>query len=117
METKHTPGPWHVGMRPGPMIYGPKGEQVADLSADLLMVEERQANLRLIAAAPDLLEALTDALGMLDHYMSGRADNWDGSTKGQARSTLVDGRAAIAKARGESSSRITPGQSYKDINR
>ena len=24
---KHTPGPWHVGLKPGPMVYGPQGEQ------------------------------------------------------------------------------------------
>lgn len=22
--------PWHVGMKPGPMVYGPLGEQIAD---------------------------------------------------------------------------------------
>ena len=28
----HTPTPWHVGMKPGPFIYGPQGEQVADMT-------------------------------------------------------------------------------------
>jgi hypothetical protein len=58
MENKnaqHTPGPWHVGVNPGPMIYGPNGEQVADLSGDLLPKDERAGNIRLIAAAPELL--------------------------------------------------------------
>jgi len=58
METKHTPGPWHLGMKPGPMIYGPNGEQVADLSADMVFPDETAANARLIAAAPDLLATL-----------------------------------------------------------
>lgn len=58
MSTAHTPGPWHIGMRPGPIVYGPKGEQVADLRGDLLPKDESAANLRLIAAAPDLLAAL-----------------------------------------------------------
>lgn len=60
MKTKHTPGEWHAGMKPGPIIYGPKGEQVCDLRGDLLPKDEAQANTRLIAAAPDLLEALSD---------------------------------------------------------
>jgi len=30
-------------------------------------------------------ELLIDALAMLRHWVSGKADNWDGSTKGQAR--------------------------------
>ena len=54
----HTPGPWHLGMRPGPMIYGPLGEQVADLRGLTLEKHETIANARLIAAAPDLLLAL-----------------------------------------------------------
>jgi len=30
-----TPSPWHVGMKPGPIIYGPQGEQIADLTGAL----------------------------------------------------------------------------------
>jgi len=30
-----TPLPWHVGMKPGPMIYGPQGEQIAGLTGAL----------------------------------------------------------------------------------
>lgn len=55
MTSKHTPGPWHVGMKPGPMIYGKRGEQIADLTAELLMQDENAANAALIASAPDLL--------------------------------------------------------------
>jgi hypothetical protein len=29
--TMHTIGPWYVVMVPGPLIHGPKGEQIADL--------------------------------------------------------------------------------------
>lgn len=54
----HTPGSWHIGLRPGPMIYGPKGEQVASLTDSLLSREETAANARLIKAAPALLRAL-----------------------------------------------------------
>jgi hypothetical protein len=55
---KHTPGPWHVGFKPGPIVYGSQGEQVANLFEPLIDTEENKANARLIASAPDLLNAL-----------------------------------------------------------
>lgn len=57
-KQRHTPGPWHIGMHPGPIVYGPKGEMIADLRHDLLEKGEHIANVRLIAAAPEMLEAL-----------------------------------------------------------
>lgn len=54
----HTTGPWHVGMRPGPIIYGPLGEQIADIRGPSFGNEETSANARLISSAPDLLHAL-----------------------------------------------------------
>lgn len=66
MNTKHTAGPWHVGMRPGPIIYGPLGEQVADLRGErkttVIELDEAVANTKLIAAAPELLEILNRIL-------------------------------------------------------
>ena len=53
-----TPGPWRLGLQPGPIIYGPLGEQIAGLRGSSLGYEETVANARLIAAAPDLLLAL-----------------------------------------------------------
>lgn len=58
----HTPGPWHVGMRPGPMIYAKDGGWVA--RCDLSLMSDQAANARLIAAAPDLLAACE---AMLDY--------------------------------------------------
>ncbi len=52
-----TPGLWHVGTNPGPIVYGQKGEQVTGWNA-LLDDEENRANCRAIAAVPDLLRAL-----------------------------------------------------------
>ena len=84
METKHTPGPWAIdGEGTNAMVRG----------ADLTIVAVRhrltgpthEANARLIAAAPELLEAL-------ESILSDACDNgayWDKA------------RAAIAKARGE----------------
>lgn len=61
-KTNHTPGPWKIGMRPGPIVYGAKGEQVADLTARLVADDETRGNIRLITAAPDLLACLLDVL-------------------------------------------------------
>ena len=64
--TKHTPGPWHIGMKPGPIIYGPLGEQVAVPTALFLGAEEARVNARLIAAAPELLEALKGLVSIVE---------------------------------------------------
>ena len=58
---------------------------------------EREAHL--VAAAPDLLAALIDAVAMMDAIAKGQW-NWDGSTEGQAKSVARDAIAAIAKAKG-----------------
>lgn len=91
MNAKHTPGPWHIGMKPGPMIYGPKGEQVADMRHKpftlVSEIDESVANVRLISAAPDLLAALESMVKKID------------TDKLPISCSLA--RAAIAKARGE----------------
>jgi hypothetical protein len=61
MENKgHTPGPWAYDPDGGE-IYHPNGQFENALAAvyDLADAAEQDANARLIAAAPDLLEALT----------------------------------------------------------
>lgn len=57
---KHTQGPWHVGMKPGPIIYSYRGEQVVDMinHAASMQKDENAVNARLIAAAPEMLAAL-----------------------------------------------------------
>jgi len=86
---KHTPAPWHIGMKPGPMIYGPNGEQVADLSARLVPDSETLGNLALMMAAPNLLDALQ---GMIE---------WAELMGTDERNTrLVAARAAVSKATG-----------------
>jgi hypothetical protein len=74
MKAKHTPGPWMFGIRgdknpiekpfdyygPGyydnPVIFGSDGSEVA--GCDEYMIFNTEADVRLIVAAPDLLEAL-----------------------------------------------------------
>ena len=86
--TKHTPGPWHIGMKPGPMIYGQNGEQVADCRCnDLLSRDEAQANMTLLKAAPAMYEALGNLLKMVE----------DGD---YTTIELNEARAALAQAEG-----------------
>ena len=101
METKRTPGPWHTGGHGNTIIYAADGWAVADVKVYHNRhngYEETQANARLIAAAPELLEA---CVAMIE---------WDEREKDHsvdfhARMALCDAafqkaRAAIAKAEG-----------------
>ena len=90
----HTPGPWDVepkGSRH--FVDGADGLTVAYI--DRAGVRERieiEANARLIAAAPTLLEALEAVLPDLEHYVATHGPGPD--------NRLAIARAAIAKARG-----------------
>ena len=56
-ETKHTPGPWHIGKDPA-HIYAGYTKHVATVhGGDCLPPDVSDANARLIAAAPDLLQS------------------------------------------------------------
>jgi hypothetical protein len=90
----HTSGPWHVGLKPGPIVYSEHGEQVANLFEPLIDEKENKANARLIAASPELLDALLSIVGsgfpVEDEYGN---EHWAISEKQRAIA-----RAAIAKA-------------------
>ena len=98
MQTKHTPGPWHIGVRTfhaGRDVYGPKGEPVAVADDAITATPEAEANARLIAAAPDLLAALEALTACAS--MSGPA----GTTAYLiSNERMQAARAAIAKATG-----------------
>ena len=81
--SKHTPGPWHTAGEQGVQIRSAK-DQIAKVWT--MRGNEWKANARLIAAAPELLEALQDMVS--DHASLSAA-------------TLAFARAAIAKATGE----------------
>lgn len=97
MEFKHTEGPWFVVDNPpnnngstDTSIYGGRGVYVADVyygyvGSEGISKVEAIANAHLIAAAPDLLEALQYALPYLERGELGMA------------------RVAIAKATGAKS--------------
>ena len=95
--TEHTPGPWSYRSLPKDnrdlnrvyWVDGPDHSHIADIFSTGDMAE---ANAALIAAAPDLLEALIELLGhaveQYPHY---------GSPRGQEE--IIRAREAIAKAK------------------
>jgi hypothetical protein len=110
--SKHTPGPWTVGARGkygthnANIIFSNGGEgSVATvyglpMHTNLEEVDpkyaEGMANARLIAAAPELLEALREAYGYVDCIPETAAGGDDAAIELARRL-----RAAIAKATGE----------------
>jgi len=108
MSTQHTPGPWMFGIRgdknpiekpfdycgPGyydnPSIFGSDGSEVA--GCDEYMIFNTEADVRLIVAAPDLLEALQAIANGIEFWDSYPPEHPYGKA-----------RAAIAKATGEKS--------------
>ncbi len=117
-ETKHTPGPWQFVrcefncddksnvLCPGSVISGedvndPNGRFIARIETTGTEI----ANARLIAAAPELLAALQDALVQMGRWKL--SDDAHADRFGRMRDTGIDqaiaaARAAIAKAKGES---------------
>ena len=96
--TEHTPGPWKrsiVNRNFSPKIYGPDDWMVADCSRIVKRsMEEETANARLIAAAPELLEAL-EAFANVGPEGRGFY-GWHEAYN----PAIAKARAAIAKAKG-----------------
>lgn len=100
MTTAHTPGPWAYGALSGdvfvPQTSERAGEQIAFVTAH--DSAKRAANARLIAAAPDLLGQLQDAL----EFIEDQEDVVDGSygvpAPNRAMSLAQQIRQTIAKA-------------------
>lgn len=92
-QSKHTPGPWHTDQQG---IRDAEGnllaESFADIDKDIPSGETEQlANARLIAAAPELLEACW----AVKAYMTGREESYK-----QAANAIDKVTKAIAKAEG-----------------
>ena len=68
---KHTPGPWKTNYKDLALVQAENGAPIARCDK-LFGVANIQANARLIAAAPDLLEALQSCLD----YGSMTGDEW-----------------------------------------
>ena len=92
MSTKHTPGPWHVGKGSKCVVYDAEGWAVADAVTCHNRHNAIDANARLIAAAPDLLDALRRLCAVAV---------WDEDTDRAEFDAAISGAdAAIAKAEG-----------------
>jgi len=98
MTNQHTPGPWTAI---GPAVYFPAHTNPMETGGfDISNCPHSEANARLIATAPELLEALQEALaaladnvGMQDTYI-----DFD-----QVRNAKAKASASIAKAIGQAS--------------
>ena len=96
-ENKHTPGPWTADYVPAASqhIINAQKEMVARVNyVGRFTVDEIEANARLIAAAPGLLEACEAALQKLDDL-----SKLSGIYAACGPASIL--RAAIAKAKGE----------------
>ena len=64
--TDYAPGPWHAHKTGIVTFYKTRRIQVATARQPLFTAECQEANARLIAAAPDLLDALAEMLADAD---------------------------------------------------
>ncbi len=101
MSTQFTPGPWKLadGHYPGMHeIQGPSlrlSFWTVATDIDLQQAEQRMRDAHLIAAAPDLYEALVNLLENPAYETA------IGGNPNAVTAMLVDAKAALAKARGE----------------
>ena len=92
MENKFTPGPWHVNAIHNGKIVGdetficPIDKLQINSANNTVATAYRRADVRLIAAAPELLAALRHAYDLLQHGLDAGQDD------------LAGIHAAIAKA-------------------
>jgi len=104
MSVQHTAGPWEIDGNIAVRSSGPNGRQVCLCEITVRgrqyneTYDEAEANARLIAAAPDLLEALTDALFLMELSETREHPSWDRTAA--PASAIGKARAAIAKADG-----------------
>ena len=66
METKHTKGKWHLNKYSHIVDDNEKGVPITSATIPMTETEESIANAKLIAAAPDLLDACQSALEYMD---------------------------------------------------
>lgn len=97
--TEHTPGPWREG-RDWYIIENGYGFAVGSAASVHIGKEQCRANARLMAAAPDLLEACRLALPVVEEVAATHAGSPMGA-EAKVRANTI--RAAIRKATGDTS--------------
>jgi hypothetical protein len=112
---KHTPGPWEVADLPHSIVVRTESPNKTPYGAsryaaiggfdrtDPDQFAEAIANARLIAAAPDLLEALQEATSALEWRWERVANRAAPVHETAIQEAYNQARAAIAKATGEKS--------------
>ena len=103
-KTKHTPGPWGVWSIGGHQVVtdnalGRHLARIGHLATIVNGEPEHEASARLIAAAPELLDALEESLALLDEAYTWNSKHGDNLWRDYPR-VQNNARAAIAKARG-----------------
>jgi hypothetical protein len=120
---KHTPGPWEAfeGGRFGKDVVITSQSRIDNSKGSICEMdiyfdgehgEQQEANAHLIAAAPDLLEALESALKQMEHDIVKIDSEWGACRNLEQMiqeipseedvKTILKARTAIAKAKGES---------------
>lgn len=93
MSNGHTPGPWSIDKEERWVIHEPEGKSGTLVVPEIYLDDDEAiANARLIAAAPDLLEALESAQMAIMGYTHQNA---------VTLAALFKANAAIAKAKGQ----------------
>ncbi len=106
MSTKHTPGPWRTEREGFSTVYvearidGGLIQEVAACGPTEAGLEQQEANASLIAAAPDLLEALKEMVAG-DAEAIEEAQALGVPFPEEMLATFKKARAAIARATGE----------------
>jgi hypothetical protein len=90
MAAKHTAGPWTADVERGRVLC-PRAQVAAEI-ADPDTGEPSEANTRLIAAAPEMYEALRDCVRALEGWTHLNGDGTDVA--------VIRARAALARAEG-----------------
>jgi len=109
LENKHTPAPWSIGDYQGPgessdLVYGaplPHGHFSICSLTGYFPREQRMANAKLIAAAPDLLADLREAATTLRRYEALHRDKGtdESTAKAEVNAALASRfETTIAKA-------------------
>jgi len=91
-----TPGPWHLNENPR-FVEGPEHNVVAQVYSLHGMKGNEEANARLIAAAPEMLEALKGLKASFGDPMTRRAL---GGHNERQQAAILAASAVIAKAKG-----------------
>ena len=101
--SEHTPGPWHCAKRRPRQISDKRGFKVAKCLISTkganfeLPIEEVEANARLIAAAPEMLEALIEARPHVEAALKALKPGSSCHARLKEKLTHID--AAISKAK------------------